>query len=480
MARLSWPAGSEEASTSNVATKSKATTKTQSAKAKPTNTTATAAAAAAASKKAQQQQRNRQEIKDIAKGRRDGASAERKQRSAKSLREAPAANQEEQREEENTTTAKRKRGRPSLNKTKNPSSNNADSAAQGQKRPRSSLPSEQPAAAASTTTTTTKRRGRPPARHAAEGASTAESPQPPPQADPEGARPKKRRRQSSDQPSAQHEPNVPDGGSPTPLPYRHLESRTRHVTRRTIEEKWEPLDKPSIANVTALFGSAARPVLLRLRTTQKHTQATAVLNAVGNRLRNKLSRGMPFPPPPPGGSTKREDELEFEKTIAALEALEYQLDPLLHSVQLLQREKERAEKELEREYKVLNRLTANARTAARERKGHLRKMHGLVPERQEQYDDDGYAAAEERAAAVKAVGDSSAMSVDSVFGGLAELEDKELSGLATQIANHMDSLKSNLRQIDGVVPAIGQSQAALRARLLEHFAPEVVDGVVLG
>ncbi|KXJ96412.1 centromere protein Q [Microdochium bolleyi] len=188
---------------------------------------------------------------------------------------------------------------------------------------------------------------------------------------------------------------------------------------------------------------------------------------------------MPFPPPPPGGSTKREDELEFEKTIAGLEALEYQLDPLLHSVQLLQREKERAEKELEREYKVLNRLTANARTAARERKGHLRKMHGLVPERLEQQGDE-YAAEEEHDPTSNAKGADSTKAVDNVFSGLAELGDKELSGLATQIANHMDSLKSNLRQIDGIVPAIGQTQAALRARLLGHFDAEVVDELVLG
>lgn len=205
---------------------------------------------------------------------------------------------------------------------------------------------------------------------------------------------------------------------------------------------------------------------------QKHTQATAILNVVGNRLRNKLTRGMPFPPPATAG--KREDELEFEKTIAGLEALEYQLDPLLHSVQLLQREKERAEKELEKEYKVLNRLTANARTAARERREHVRKMHGLVPDRATDRTGEDFADVGDEQPVADATSNAG-----NLFFGLEE-QDKELASLATQIANHMDSLRGNLRQIDGVVPAVGQSEAALRARLLEHFEPEIVDKVVLG
>ncbi|KAH7039959.1 CENP-Q, a CENPA-CAD centromere complex subunit-domain-containing protein [Microdochium trichocladiopsis] len=347
-------------------------------------------------------------------------------------------------------TAKPKRGRPSIDKNKDTTSS------EGRKRPRSSLPSDP-----SATTTTKKKRGRPSAAQAQDSAKE-------PQTEPEPTRPRKRRRGSGE--TAEAQPGSDSEGSPPP--YRHLESRTRHISRSTIEDKWEPLDKPSIANVTALLGSAARPVLLRLRNMQKHTQATAILNAVGNRLRNKLTRGMPFPPAATAG--KREDELEFEKTIAGLEALEYQLDPLLHSVQLLRREKERAEKELEKEYKVLNRLTANARTAARERREHIRKMHGLVPERPSDRADDETAGEE---SAVPAV--DTASSGGNVFVGLDE-QDKELASLATQIANHMDSLKGNLRQIDGVVPAIGQSQAALRARLLEHFDTDVVDKVVLG
>ncbi|KAI1389036.1 CENP-Q, a CENPA-CAD centromere complex subunit-domain-containing protein [Hypoxylon trugodes] len=270
--------------------------------------------------------------------------------------------------------------------------------------------------------------------------------------------------------------------SASPPRYRHLTTRTRRVPRNVIESKWTPLGPPALSSVTTLLQSASRPVLLRLstanpsanlrssrtstKTQQRHAQAAAALNAVGNRLRNKIAKGLPFPPATT--SAKREDEFEFERAVAGVQALESQLDPLLHGVELLRREKERAERELEREYKVLARLGANAHAEARQRRDRVRRMHVLVPEKKTS--DDHH---DENTREVITTEEGSGK----VF---ADIKDEELNSLAGQIANHMESMKGNLQQIDGVVPAIARSQGLLRAALQGRLDREQLENVILG
>ena len=52
--------------------------------------------------------------------------------------------------------------------------------------------------------------------------------------------------------------------------------------------------------------------------------------------------------------------------------------------------------------------------------------------------------------------------------------------LSQQIGNHMESMRSNLGQIEGVVPAIAKSKAALQGTLCEHLDPEQYEQVLLG
>ncbi|RYO77958.1 hypothetical protein DL766_003143 [Monosporascus sp. MC13-8B] len=320
-------------------------------------------------------------------------------------------------------------------------------------------------------------RGRPSKNH---DASIQEDP--PPKERPSDATAQKPRKHK--RPSHQLTQSSP---SPSPEPeqpaYRHLATATRRVPRDVIESKWAPLDAASISSVTELLAAASRPVLLRLNNPAKHAHAAAALGAVTNRLRSKLARGLPFPPPPPahapsgngGGGTSRnsrEDELEYERTVSAIQGLEAALDPLLHGVELLRREKERAERELEREYRVLATLGANARAQARERRERMRRLHVLVPpplpERGGYNGTEG--ASEESSGEVR-----DGRSVFADLGG-----DAEVRSLAAQVANHMETMRGNLAQIDGVVPAIGRSRALLSSALLSHLGGERLEDIVLG
>ncbi|KAI1126883.1 CENP-Q, a CENPA-CAD centromere complex subunit-domain-containing protein [Nemania abortiva] len=252
----------------------------------------------------------------------------------------------------------------------------------------------------------------------------------------------------------------PDSDS-SPLPYRHIAKRTRRVTREVIESKWSSLDPLSIANIATVLHSASLPTLLHV-VPKQHAHAEDVLEKVIRGLRKRSAR-LPFPPA--SSLPRREDELNFEQTQSAVEVLLSQLDPLQHSVELLRREKERAEKELEREYKTLDRLSSNARAEARERRDRLRKVHVLVPE---------------------ATGSSVTNSIDllpadkatgQVF---ASVRDEELLNLAGQINNHMESMRGNLRQVDGVLPAIAKSHALLRTMLQPQFGQKQLENIILG
>ncbi|KAI1491971.1 CENP-Q, a CENPA-CAD centromere complex subunit-domain-containing protein [Biscogniauxia mediterranea] len=273
-----------------------------------------------------------------------------------------------------------------------------------------------------------------------------------------------------------------DSDSSSP-PYRHLTTRTRRVPLHTIDAKWTPLDASSISSVTNLLHSASRPVLTRLTNLQRHKHATAVLNTVSNKLRSKLARGLPFPPATT--SARRGDELEFERTVAGIRALESQLDPLLHSVELLRREKARAERELARDYRILGQLGTNARAEAREKRDRVRKMHGLVPPPLPDR-GKGKGAGADVLGLLPADRTAGRVFADLAGGNKGKEKEKEkereeeLRGLAAQIGNHMESMRGNLQQIDGVVPEIARSRALLRAALQKHLDRDVLEGVVLG
>ena len=187
--------------------------------------------------------------------------------------------------------------------------------------------------------------------------------------------------------------------SSTRKPYPHIVARVRGIKQSTIDAKWSPLTASSIAAATETLTLAHRPIMQRLANTQQRRQHTAsALSLLHRRVSRKLKRGLPFPPPAVaatsapktsrrqarggrrGGGGGHEAELDFESVLDGARALERQLDPALHSLELLKKEKERMEKELEKDYQTLQHLEAGARMQAREQRDQLKKTHALVPD----------------------------------------------------------------------------------------------------
>ncbi|KAK0740539.1 CENP-Q, a CENPA-CAD centromere complex subunit-domain-containing protein [Schizothecium vesticola] len=284
--------------------------------------------------------------------------------------------------------------------------------------------------------------------------------------------PETQRRRRSDQ--ANDSPaDVPSALIPK---YRHLTSRTRQIPRATITAKWSSLDDGAVAAIDGIISNCSLPVLSRFRDRQqRHQQAQTIMRTFAKRLHSKLLKGMPFPPPSStargtGGAAGHELELDFEKTVDAMQALEKTLDPLLHSVALLEAEREREEAALEKEYEELQALEANARAEARGWRERGKRDHVLAPGPRETRGGQAVLLSPP----VKTVG---APPAGGVF---SDLKEKDLVAISQQIGNHMESLRSNLQQIDGVLPAIVKSRAALQGVLHQHLDPAQYEQTVLG
>lgn len=75
----------------------------------------------------------------------------------------------------------------------------------------------------------------------------------------------------------------------------------------------------------------------------------------------------------------REVELNFESVLDGKLNLERQLEPALDGLEVLRREKEAMEEELEQDYETLRNLEADARDQARDKRRLLKKAHVFTP-----------------------------------------------------------------------------------------------------
>lgn len=166
--------------------------------------------------------------------------------------------------------------------------------------------------------------------------------------------------------------------------FRHLRETNKNISRSTVASKWNRLGVPAINVVSSLTADAQRPVLFRLQNTNRRREhASAAMGVVSRRLRVKLVKGLPFPAPTLGGSSRGnfgsyEDELDFERTVDSVQNLENTLNPLLHSVHLLEKEIKKQEDALAKDYKSLHRLENNARQKTVEWREKAKREHALA------------------------------------------------------------------------------------------------------
>ncbi|EFW99608.1 hypothetical protein CMQ_7976 [Grosmannia clavigera kw1407] len=253
-----------------------------------------------------------------------------------------------------------------------------------------------------------------------------------------------------------------------------------------MASKWVPLEQEALAAVQTILADCARPVLSHLgvikgpNSERRQELSRLAISATTRRLRSKLVKGIPFPPPAGhvGRTSKaarrsgctQESDFDFERTLECVKSLEQQLDPLQHSITLLEEQRKREERTLEADYAALRQLEINAQAETRTWRDRTRRLHVLAP-----------------------TGDKASQSLKfqanvellerpdkNCDGGIYEDIDKGLSALSAQLGSHMESLRNNLLQVQDVVPAIAQSKAVLQQALRRHLDDRQFAHVVLG
>ncbi|KAJ4269697.1 hypothetical protein NW762_001365 [Fusarium torreyae] len=269
-------------------------------------------------------------------------------------------------------------------------------------------------------------------------------------------------------------PSDSDESLPSPpKPYLHIAPFKRTIRSSTIAAKWSPLTGSSLPAATSILTLAHQPILQRTSTTRnRRTHASAALHLVSRRIERKLARGLPFPPASSSGTTRRRAdadggramELDFEAVLDGKTALERQLVPGMHAVELLRAERDRMEKELDNDYEELRKLETNARAQARERKDLFRKAHVLAPTSRPASRDQ----------------DTTIISDIKDEGSLKDLVDTPLESLALQLAGHAESIRGNLQQAEGVTPQLNRTKAALQDVLQRYLDGGAYEQVILG
>ncbi|KIH94325.1 hypothetical protein SPBR_05756 [Sporothrix brasiliensis 5110] len=317
------------------------------------------------------------------------------------------------------------------------------------------------------------------------------------------------------------------GGGRAQPPSQHfaqLVPRTRYIPLATMANKWAPLEREAIAAVQSLLEECARPVISRVGANagasgggaaveRRQEQTRQAIASVTRRVRSKLVKGIPFPPGTvhivsrrgrPSTKPLPDDDrnglaadFNFERAVEEAHALEQQLSPLQHAVALLERERKHEEEALAADYAALRQLETNAQADLRTWRDRTRRAHVLAPvdvgdNRSLKGGNDDSLQFVELAKRAPALGgndhgkdenenNENGQSRDkSQNGGLFEHLDKDLSTVAAQLSNHMDSLKSNLQQIAGVLPAMNQTKAALQHVLHQRLDAEKYERVILG
>ncbi|KAJ8062671.1 hypothetical protein OCU04_009193 [Sclerotinia nivalis] len=258
--------------------------------------------------------------------------------------------------------------------------------------------------------------------------------------------------------------NRADAEQPEPLSYRHLAAVTRRVSLETINTKWEALPPGCLDKISELLIDVQRPVVLQIHDERKKTQASTAIQMISRRLLNRVRKGMPFPK---GTRTNREDDFDFEKILDYNRALESQLTPVLHSNDLLEAELRKEEILLENEGKYLAELEANAKDEAISRRQAARKAHPLL---QFEVDSTGKVLNDNMG-----IGDAAAPLIT-----LNTSKYQDLEGIFKNINGHVDSIKGNLQQVEGITEAMAKSKASVQAALFAHLDLEQYNDVVLG
>ncbi|KAI9697241.1 MAG: hypothetical protein M1836_004805 [Candelina mexicana] len=244
--------------------------------------------------------------------------------------------------------------------------------------------------------------------------------------------------------------------------YPVLKARTKTVPSEVVASKWEVLSEPVQIRLLDLFKAVQRPVLSSYRDPKRRNEAHSALAPVVRTLAKRLPR-MPFP------SNTKDWHFDYEKLLDSNRLLESLLTPTIHSIELLKAEIDKEERALNGDRKQLDELEQNAAFAEKERTRQTKKAHALL----RLQDSPAANADETNVTGIPIKTPGSTLTLESEL-------DPNLSPLAEQLQNHLESMQSNTAQVSNVVTALVRTRAAVDDACYKHLTPTEYEQIRAG
>ncbi|KAF2460213.1 CENP-Q, a CENPA-CAD centromere complex subunit-domain-containing protein [Lineolata rhizophorae] len=232
--------------------------------------------------------------------------------------------------------------------------------------------------------------------------------------------------------------------------FNYLKPRVRKIPQHVITSKWAPLGASTQQQTRDLIRAAKRPVTIGIRDDRRRIEAEVTLGSVIRKLERQLPR-MPFPP------NTRDFHFDLEALIDRNRTLENQLTPALHSVEMLKAAIKREEGALEQEQKTLARLEADAKAEERRQARQTAKIHPLLSL------PDDFRPAGDDASEIGFV-----RTAGNQMPTLDDEDDQELAPLLEQLQHHLESISTNMAQVDGIEAAISVADALVGEALSQR------------
>lgn len=261
---------------------------------------------------------------------------------------------------------------------------------------------------------------------------------------------------------------------PSRKKFAHLTPRTRHISQSVITTRWRPAPPAVQHSARALFVAAKRPVVEAAGRAGRSAAAGVVGEAYDKRraeaevtlasVLRKLEKQVPRIPFPPmrGGGVGLEGVFDLEKVVERNRALEAELTPQVYAVKLLREAVAGEEEVLEAEREALEVLEERARGA--ERRARERERRGAHPvvkwwrmaarKREEEEMEDGVEG-------IRLAAASAPSEVDEVVAEEDLEADEQLAPVLEQLQGHLDSMRANREQVEGLDEAMNEARAAL-------------------
>ncbi|QDS73643.1 hypothetical protein FKW77_002328 [Venturia effusa] len=226
--------------------------------------------------------------------------------------------------------------------------------------------------------------------------------------------------------------------------YAYLKPTTRKILQEVIQSDWKKLPEPAQRQVQMILLTAKRTALNSIEP-KRRKEVEYVLDVMHRKLEKRLPRS-PFPPFSKAGHFNLEEQIERSRILMAEHI------PATDSVKLLEEEIEREERRIQDKRDQLAELEKNAKLALQQQKKRSKATHPLLHE---------IAASARHADSADNIGLAKDRNKHHVFDEV----DKDLAPLLSQLRSHLESIRANGNQLEGVEGAIADAQAALRIAL---------------